>query len=93
MRRADDLTLVTMRKPGDQLTWDNESFKTVPEYSGVPQCVLACPLLTQTPPSKHCIRPAVTSHRVFLPATDALAAIQATFHNRNLGQQSSAKLR
>ena len=42
VRRADDLTLVTMRKPGEQLTWDNQSFKKIPEYSGVPQCVWCC---------------------------------------------------
>ena len=38
-RRPDDLTLVTMRKPGEPLTWDNQTFKAIPEYSWVPQCV------------------------------------------------------
>ena len=48
-RRADDLTLVTMRKPGEQLTWDNQTFKGVPDYSWVPQCVALHPCLGKAP--------------------------------------------
>ena len=39
LRRPNDLTLVTMRKPGEQFTWDGVNFKSVPEYGRIPQCV------------------------------------------------------
>ncbi len=38
--RADDLTLVAMRKPGARFTWDDVHWKEGPDYHNVPQCVL-----------------------------------------------------
>ena len=39
LHRADDLTLVAMRKPGAKLTWDDVHWKGGPDYHNVPQCV------------------------------------------------------
>ena len=38
--RADDLTLVAMRKPGAKFTWDDVHWKDGPDYHNVPQYVL-----------------------------------------------------
>ena len=50
--RHDDLTLVTMRKPGELLTWDDVNFKPVPDYNDVPQC--AAQLYSSSGSPYHC---------------------------------------
>ncbi len=50
--RADDLTLVAMRKPGARFTWDDVHWKEGPDYHNVPQCV-AAPKPHAVPPSPH----------------------------------------
>ena len=55
-RRADDLTLVAMRKPGAQLTWDDVNWKDGPDYHMVPQCALLSFALRCAFRCRHCHR-------------------------------------
>ena len=50
--RADDLTLVAMRKPGARFTWDDVHWKEGPDYHNVPQYVLS-PRLHSSASSPH----------------------------------------